>query len=57
MGKMLDMPECEEADMYPEFPRGHHARNCDSNRRQSQARAPTAFYDERGIAGAGKVLR
>jgi hypothetical protein len=25
MGKMLDMPECEEADIYPEFPRGHYA--------------------------------
>ncbi len=25
MGKMLEIPECDEADMYSEFSRGRHA--------------------------------
>jgi hypothetical protein len=49
MGKMLDIPECEDADMYPEFPRGHHAS------KSARGIAPNAFYDEPGFAGAGKV--
>jgi hypothetical protein len=43
MGKMLDMLECDEADMYPELSCGRRA----GKRRQRVIRAPQAFYDVR----------
>ena len=61
MGKMLDMPECDEADMYPEFSRGHHAAAI-VPRKDAQIKTPTpgtgskAFYDEPRLAGAAKVF-
>jgi len=53
---MLDMPECDEADMNPQLSCGHRA----IKRRWQLAGAgtrPSAFYDVPGPAGAVKAPR
>lgn len=57
MGKMLDMPECDEADMYAELSCGHRASSTCQQETPAPDTAPKAFYDVPGPAGAVKVFR
>jgi len=52
MGKMLDMPECDEADMYAELSCGRRAKA----KTPAPDTGPKAFYDGPGPDGAAKVL-
>ena len=51
MGKMLDIPECDEVDMYPEF-------SCSAvpAKHPKPDTGPKAFYDDPASADAAKVL-
>jgi hypothetical protein len=56
MGKMLEMPECDEADMYSELSYGRVPTRSASKLHQQTTRATRAFYDAPGLAGLLNVI-
>src|ERR1700691_5128039 len=56
MGKMLEMPECDEADMYAGLSCGHRAGKPCQQKTPAPDTGPQAFYDEPGSADPEKVF-